>query len=235
MTSGWPGILQFTSTSSSLEERYDFIDLGTYVRLGNPDLHAEQSLSLNTGIRFTGRDVRVQADCFINGLTDMVAELPGTYEGRRAYVRSNIGKARLYGYEVSIEHSPVSWGTIAATLASVRGEDRVNTTWLPQIPPWSGTVMLGGTLQDAGSITLIAAWAARQRSPGGDETATPGYAVLDADLASAPAAIAGTSVVLRAGVRNIFDRDYRIHLSTLRGVVRSEPGRNLAVSASVTF
>jgi hemoglobin/transferrin/lactoferrin receptor protein len=221
--------------SPSLEERYDFIDLGTYVRLGNPDLHAEQSVSVNTGIRFVGPGLRVQADCFLNGLTDMVAELPGTFEGRRAYIRANIGKARLYGYEVSLEHTPVTWGTVAVTLASVRGEDRVNHTALPQIPPWSGTVMLGGTLPDAGSFTLTAAWAARQGMPGGDESATPGYVVLDADLAVAPVPIAGTSVALRAGVRNIFDRDYRLHLSTLRGVVRSEPGRNLVVSASVTF
>jgi outer membrane receptor protein involved in Fe transport len=165
----------------------------------------------------------------------MVAELPGTFEGRRAYIRANIGKARLYGYELSVEHTPVSWGTVAVTIASVRGEDRVNHTWLPQIPPWSGTVMLGATVPDAASITLIAAWAAQQGSPGGDETATPGYVVLDADLASAPIAVAGTSVALHAGVRNIFDRDYRLHLSTLRGVVRSEPGRNLVMSASVTF
>ncbi|MBK7257814.1 MAG: TonB-dependent receptor [Ignavibacteriae bacterium] len=221
--------------SPSLEERYDFIDLGTYVRLGNPDLHAEQSVSVNTGVRFTGAGLRAQADCFLNGLTDMVAELPGTFEGRRAYIRANIGRARLYGYEVSLEQRPVRWGTVAVTLASVRGEDLVHHTALPQIPPWSGTVMLGGTLPGAGSITLTAAWAARQGTPGGDETATPGYVVLDADLAAAPLEIAGTSFALRAGVRNIFDRDYRLHLSTLRGVVRSEPGRNLVIAASVTF
>lgn len=221
--------------SPSLEERYDFIDLGTYVRLGNPDLHAEQSLSVNTGIRFQRAGSRLQMDVFLNGLTDMVAELPGTFEGRRAYIRANIGRARLYGYEVSVEHAPVSWGILAVTLASVRGEDRVNNTPLPQIPPWSGTGMIGATVPGAGSITLTAAWAARQGSPGGDESATPGYVVLDADLAAVPLLVGGTSLSLRAGVRNVFDRDYRLHLSTLRGVVRSEPGRNLAVSATFTF
>lgn len=95
--------------------------------------------------------------------------------------------------------------------------------------------MFGGTVTDAGSLTLTAAWAARQGSPGGDESATPGYVVLDADLVPVPVSIAGTSLALRAGVRNIFDRDYRLHLSTLRGIVRSEPGRNLIVSATITF
>ena len=71
------GLCATAFRSPSLEERYDFIDLGTYVRLGNPDLHAEQSLSLNAGIRITIDDLHIRGDAFLNGLTDMVAELPG--------------------------------------------------------------------------------------------------------------------------------------------------------------
>ncbi len=221
--------------SPSLEERYDYVDLGSFVRLGNPDLHAEQSLSLNAGARWTDEVARVQADAFVNTLTDMVAELPGTYEGRKAYIRANIGEARLYGYEMSVEYRLMPGLSAGATVAAVRGEDRVNHTDLPQIPPRNGTVSLTATLPERGSITLIGAWASRQGRPGGDESSTPGYCVLDADVTAAPLAVAGAVVTLHAGVRNIFDRDYRLHLSTLRGVVRSEPGRNVVVSATVTL
>ena len=221
--------------SPSLEERYDFVDLGSFVRLGNPELHAEQSLSVNTGVRYSDGVLRVQGDCFLNSLTDMVSELPGTFEGRKAYIRANIGKARLYGYECSVEHRPLRWATVAATLAAVRGEDLVNATDLPQIPPWSGTISLGATMRDAGGVTFMASWAARQGRPGGDETATPGYVVLDADASTSPLTLAGVTFTLRGGVHNIFDRDYRLHLSTLRGVVRSEPGRTVVMSATVTL
>jgi hemoglobin/transferrin/lactoferrin receptor protein len=221
--------------SPSLEERYDFVDLGSYVRLGNPDLRSEQSVSMNVGLRYAGGMWKAQGDCFVNGLTDMVAELPGTFEGRKAYIRANIGEARLYGYELSVECRPVHWGSLAATLASVRGEDRVNNTELAQIPPWSGTVACGAAMPGAGDVTLTASWAARQGRPGGDETTTPGYLVLDADVAAAPFIAAGTTIVIRAGVRNIFDRDYRLHLSTLRGVIRSEPGRNIVFSVTITL
>jgi outer membrane receptor protein involved in Fe transport len=229
------GLCATAFRSPSLEERYDFIDLGTYVRLGNPDLHAEQSLSLNAGIRFAQDDLHIRGDGFVNTLTDMVAELPGTFEGRNAYVRANIGKARLYGYELSAEHQLASWCVLSGTLAAVRGEDLLNHTDLPQIPPWSGTVSLCGSLPEAGAFTLSAAWAVRQGRPGGDESTTPGYVVMDADLSTAGIPCIGAAFTLRAGVRNILDRSYRLHLSTLRGVVRSEPGRNIVASLTVTL
>jgi outer membrane receptor protein involved in Fe transport len=165
----------------------------------------------------------------------MVSELPGTYEGRKAYIRANIGKARLYGYEVSLEQQVNAWCVLSGSLAMVRGEDRNNHTDLPQIPPWSGTWACTGSIPEAGSFTLSASWAARQGRPGGDESSTPGYVVLDADLSTATIACAGASFTLHAGVRNILDRSYRLHLSTLRGAVRSEPGRNVVVSLTVTL
>ena len=224
------GLCATAFRSPSLEERYDFIDLGTSVRLGNPELHAEQSVSVNAGIRIAHEDLRIRGDGFVNNLTDMVAELPGTFEGRKAYIRENIGKARLYGYELSVEQQLASWCIASGTLAAVRGEDLLAHTDLPQIPPWSGTVSLGGMLRDVGTLSFSAAWAARQGRTGGDESVTPGYVVVDADLSTMAVSCAGASLMLRAGVRNILDRSYRLHLSTLRGIVRAEPGRNLVVS-----
>jgi outer membrane receptor protein involved in Fe transport len=55
------------------------------------------------------------------------------------------------------------------------------------------------------------------------------------DVASIPVEFSGVSLMVRGGVRNILDRDYRNHLSTLRGVVTSEPGRNLFVTATIVL
>ena len=38
---------------------------------------------------------------------------------------------------------------------------------------------------------------------------------------------------LRCGVDNAFDRAYRQHLSTLRGIVKLEPGRNVHAALTV--
>jgi outer membrane receptor protein involved in Fe transport len=43
------------------------------------------------------------------------------------------------------------------------------------------------------------------------------------------------SVTLRTGFQNIFNTAYQNHLSTLRGVIKDEPGRNYYLSATVTF
>lgn len=221
--------------SPSLEERFDFIDLGSAVRLGNPHLRPEQSFSINAALDITAGTLDLHGDLFLNSLRELVVEQPGTFEGRPAYIRANVGKARLYGYELEIAYRPGPWSRLSASLAFVRGEDRILHTPLPSIPPLEGRCGWSVGSPALGTVDLGLAWAARQGNPGGDERATPGFVVLDAGVASAPVAICGVTFTTRAGVRNILDRDYRLHLSTLRGVVRSEPGRNLWLSLTVAL
>ena len=74
-----------------------------------------------------------------------------------------------------------------------------------------------------------------QDRPGPGETATPGYTTWDAGFVSRPLKAGGVTGTLRTGVRNLFDRAYRLHLSTLRGAVKLEPGRNLYASVTVSL
>jgi outer membrane receptor protein involved in Fe transport len=50
-----------------------------------------------------------------------------------------------------------------------------------------------------------------------------------------PVPAGGAAVRFRVGVDNVFDRAYRLHLSTLRGVVKLEPGRNWFAAATASF
>ena len=91
---------------------------------------------------------------------------------------------------------------------AVRGEDRVNHTELPQIPPWSGTLcMQRNRSRIGGHFTLSRRGRHGREGRGEMRSSTPGYVVLDADLSTATIACAGASFTLRAGVRNILDRD----------------------------
>ncbi|HLP18379.1 MAG TPA: TonB-dependent receptor, partial [Bacteroidota bacterium] len=72
------------------------------------------------------------------------------------------------------------------------------------------------------------------------EPATPGYGVAGAGFSSVALpmpflASHDASITIRAGVENIFNLLYRTHLSTLRGMIRREPGRNLFVSLSLAL
>ena len=56
---------------------------------------------------------------------------------------------------------------------------------------------------------------------------TPGYAVFNWALNSNMSALSGLDLKISAGMENIFNKSYRNHLSTARGNITEEPGRNI--------
>ncbi len=220
--------------SPSLEERYQFLDLGSSLHVGNPGLKPEQSVSLNASGQLNLERTHFEVDAFGNRLTDLVAEIPGTFEGRRTnvFVKTNIGKARLYGLEASGEQRVASGLAFKGSVAYVRGEDTYHHANLPQIAPLTGQAELAFDAFKRGTLRLTCTAAHTQGNPAAGEARTPGYADFGWNFSSTPLPLGGTSVRLRAGIENVFDRAYRLHLSTLRGLINEEPGRNYFVSAT---
>jgi hemoglobin/transferrin/lactoferrin receptor protein len=219
--------------SPSLEERFQFIDLGSLVRVGDPALHPEKSASLNAGINLQTELITMQADLFFNRLTDLITEIPGTFEGRAALVKTNIGEARLYGFEFSCGYAPAPWVSLTQSISCVRGEDTRAHANLPQIAPLNGRVAAAFALRSLGTADLSSSYAFTQELTAAGELRTPGYAVVDADVSSEPVPLGRTSFTVRAGIHNMFDKAYRSHLSTLRGLNRLEPGSNIYLTISV--
>jgi hemoglobin/transferrin/lactoferrin receptor protein len=79
------------------------------------------------------------------------------------------------------------------------------------------------------SSTVFAA----QNNVAAGEMTTPGYAVFNVYLYSKLINFASTELHVSAGVENIFDKNYRNHLSTTRGSITIEPGRNFFVKLAV--
>jgi hemoglobin/transferrin/lactoferrin receptor protein len=221
--------------SPSLEERFQYIDLGNLVRVGNPGLLPERGVTVNAGAVFRPDGNRIRCDLYLTTLSNLVVELPGTWEGRNALIKQNIGAARIYGVELSGEHPLGSAAAFRWSLASCRGEDTYAHHPLPQIPPVSG--MLGCRLaaEGMGSVDLAASFAYDQTLVGAGELSTPGYVVADLGIAADPIVFGRAGILLRGGIRNLLDQPYRNHLSTLRGIVRDEPGRDIHLSATITF
>jgi outer membrane receptor protein involved in Fe transport len=231
-------ITAFAATSfrsPSLEERYEFIDLGNLVRMGDPDLRSEKSSCFNAGMQLHTEETHIRLDAFLNALTDLVTDVPGDFEGRTALVKTNIGKARLYGYEVTMHQMFARWLSGTASASYVRGEDRFAGGGLPMIPPLRGQWELRGSLTGAGTITLGMTWAAARKRIAEGEDSTPGYALLHLGLLSDPMALGLAHLLLRAEVRNLTNTAYRNPLSTLRGIVRYEPGRNVVLTAELAL
>jgi outer membrane receptor protein involved in Fe transport len=221
--------------SPSLEERFQYLNLGSIVRVGNPYLRSEKSVSVNAGFRVHTDGIQLQSDVFFNNLTDLVAYVPGVFEGASAFIEQNIGEARLYGYEISIDQRLAAWNVLKYYAAYVRGEDTNDHTNLPQVAPLNGRIESRTILHSVGTLDVAASFFAEQKNLAAGEIRTPGYVIVDVDVVSVPFTIDGVSLTLRSGVQNIFNKLYQDHLSTLRGLIVFEPGRNFYLSTTIAI
>jgi hemoglobin/transferrin/lactoferrin receptor protein len=222
--------------SPSLEERYQFLDLGNgNLQVGNPNLQPERSVCFNTGFRIHPEGLKIQLDLFINQLKNLIKGMPGIFENRSALINTNIAQARLYGYEIYCEKSLTSWSTLKGSLAYVRGEDTYVHANLPQIAPLSGEMELDGYFQNIGTLNFSCSGMAAQEHLAAGEVHTAGYVIFNINAVSIPLQAGHWSVTLKTGLQNIFNTAYRNHLSTLRGIIKEEPGRNYYLSTTVTF
>lgn len=221
--------LGYAFRSPSLEERFQFIDLGNLVRLGDPELKPEKGYSADFGIRFYESDIKIVSSFFYNYISDIVVEKPGTYEGRIAQIKTNIGKARLYGFDFLFNYNYYEDWLGYLTAAYVKGDDLSDEKNLPQIPPLNGTVGLRTSLTKNLSTEFSSTFYAAQKDIADGEINTPGYVIYNLTVHLKNLEFSSVRLQVFTGVENIFDTSYRNHLSTARGGITVEPGRNIYV------
>ncbi len=232
----------------SLEERFKYIDLGNYVRLGDPELLPERGFSSDLGIRVWKPEFNFQADVFMNHISNMIVETPGQFiytintgpaEGTTdtlpALVNANVSKALLYGFDFGLQYNFHSNFVLFASGAYVRGKDIEADANLPQIPPLNGRLGLRYTFDGIGSAELVATGAARQDKIAEGEKETGGYIRYDISFNSENIRLWKIRFRVFAGIDNLTDRSYTNHLATNRGSISVEPGRNFYLRISFTF
>lgn len=64
---------------------------------------------------------------------------------------------------------------------------------------------------------------------------TPGYAVFNLSVNIHTLKLSSLKLRVYAGVENIFNKNYRNHLSTTRGSITIEPGRNFFINLIADF
>ena len=221
--------------SPSLEERYQYIDLGSVIRVGDPNLKPEQGYFFDLGFRLFPNNLNLTTSLFLNSLTDLVTEIPGTYDNRNALIKTNIGEALLYGFEYSINYRLLKQFSIYNTLAYVRGLNKKDDQDLPQIAPLNSIVGIEYFPLDWVRADLSAIIFAEQNKVAPGEIATPGYTTFNFKLNFINLNLGSFKAGVSVGLENIFDKEYRNHLSTNRGLIISEPGRNIFVRANIAF
>ncbi len=221
--------------SPSLEERYQYIDLGSVVRLGNPFLDPETGYFISTAIKYWSNNLNLSLELYSNFMKDLVTEIPGTYENRPALIKTNIGNARLAGFDADWEYNFYNSLVFYGGASFTNGENTDNGSALPQIAPLNGSLGLKYTYDDFFSFNINAVIFSDQSRVSAGEVTTPGYAVYNFFSTINEIYLNKVELGFSAGCENIFNRSYRNHLSTARGSVTSEPGRNIYLKAKIVF
>jgi hemoglobin/transferrin/lactoferrin receptor protein len=232
----------------SLEERFKYIDLGNYVRLGDPNLEPESGYNADLGFRIWKPGLTFQAGAFINRLTNLIVESPGIFiytlntgtnetitDTLPAFVNTNISKALLYGIDYEMQVALTSRLTLLHTASFVRGKDTEAGTNLPRIPPINGRLGIRYTHAGIGSAELTLVGAAKQDKTAESEKETDGYTRLDLMIHSDYLRLGSIKLQLFAGIDNMTNKRYTNHLSTNRGNISFEPGRNLFIRLNLRF
>lgn len=234
--------------SPSLEERFKYIDLGNYVRLGDPYLHPESAYSTDMGLRIWKSKFNLQIDVFVNRITNMIVETPGEFvytintgalEGTTdtipALINANVSKALLYGADFGMQYNIFSDLVLFASGSYVRGKDTETDSNLPQIPPLNGRLGMRYSFPKIGSVEITVIGATRQDKITDDEKETGGYTRYDLSMSSSNIRLGATILKIFAGFDNITDRSYTNHLATNRGGISAEPGRNIYLRLNLLF
>lgn len=221
--------------SPSLEERFQFIDQGSFVSVGNPYLNAETGRSVDLGARFYSRKLKIVSSLFFNYFDNLVTEIPGLFEGRNAFIKTNIGKARLYGFDFRADYNFYSDHLIYFISSFVKGDDISSGGDLPEIPPLNGSAGIKFSYDSKLSIVISSDYSFGQNKVAEGERATAGYAIFNLSLNSGIFDLFSSGIRINAGVENILNKEYRNHLSTIRGNLIFEPGRNFFIKLIADF
>ncbi|MDP4115731.1 MAG: TonB-dependent receptor, partial [Bacteroidota bacterium] len=117
----------------------------------------------------------------------------------------------------------------------VRGKNEKYHTDLALIPALIGTIGLKANVYKTLILDISAVIYDKQDKIAQGELATPGYAIYNFSCNAEILKFDLLSLNLTAGIENIFDKTYRNHLSSNRGLISIEPGRNIYVKANITF
>ncbi|MDZ7722369.1 MAG: TonB-dependent receptor [candidate division KSB1 bacterium] len=215
--------------SPYISERYQYIDLGNLVKVGNPNLKPENGMFTDVGIRVWKDKISFSANAFYNRITDMVIEKASTYEGRNALLKSNVGKAELYGGEVRTDYRFYKQYSLHLSTSYVHGQDVYVDEPLPLIPPLNGRISLSGPVSPFLNFNIAATLYSEQERVAAWEASTPAYAYVDVYAFTRSFQIMNLRSQLFFGVENVLDTAYRNHLASNRGEISIEPGRNFMI------
>ncbi|MEP7027494.1 MAG: TonB-dependent receptor, partial [Candidatus Eisenbacteria bacterium] len=205
---------------------------GTFT-IGTADLEPETGFGLDASLKGSFRNVKFEVSPYANFVQHYIyGFLRGDTLENLPVRKFSATDARLVGFEASLAIAVAPH--VALELASdyVRAQDTESDVPLPFTPPLRGLVR-AGYQSDRASGSVEWRLAAAQDRLGDGDTPTTGYGLLNLGVGIRRAR--GSAVHdLSLHCDNVFDRDYRDHLSIKKDFL-PQPGRAVRLNYTLSY
>lgn len=210
--------------------------------VGDGSLVPEKSYEGDLGLHYHNDNLTVDLAGFYNSIANYIYIAPtgkDTPDGLPVYQYMQNNSA-LYGGEAGVHLHPkwVEWLHLEGTFSTVTGVQD-NGSYLPFIP--ASKINLEVRAEKEKLLFLKQAYASvhtttafDQNNTAPDETTTPGYTLVDVAIGGS-IKVQKQLISIVVSANNLFDTQYTDHLSTLKEVGISNPGRNIALTLKVPF
>ena len=233
--------LMKTFRTPGIEELFsDGPHLAVYsYEIGNAELGSEDGFGTEAFLRYAAKRLKINLTVFRNQIYSYLIQ---TNTGEKDWGSGAAGWLWIYQYqgqdaildgaEVSVDTEIIPRFQVEASMSYVKGTLTASDSPLERIPPLNGKVGLRYVTHPL-NVHFTARFSDDQNRLGEFEKATEGYIVYDAGIQLAfPVWQLQHQAVLT--VENIFDIEYRQHLSRIKSVM-PEPGRNVKLLYRLVF
>lgn len=220
----------------------------TYV--GNLDLDSETAYQFNAGFHFSNKKWLVSPNVFYQRIDDYIQGTPSTdpvvvmvatnVMGDESPLQFNNVEAEIYGLDVNWRYSLSSQLQLSGVASYIKGKRRDIDDNLYRIAPPNASVRLQYMGENWQGEIAVTGYAEQDDvSATNEETATPGYGVMDVSVS-----YHFPKATLQIGVNNLLDKNYAHHLSGLNRALGSDvaigekvlaEGRNLFATIQYNF
>ncbi len=225
------------------ESNQAFVNLGHgYATVPNPELKAESSRGIETGLRHAFANADISVTAYKNRYRNFIeSQMVEVANGISLFQDSNIGKVEIYGIEFNGRWQINEQWQIASALAWSRGEDKIEDRPLDSVSPISAVISTRYDIAQGqwGIETLLTLSGEQDRVSAPDRVAGDAYALIDVVAHYDFNAAAN----LRLGVFNVFDAQYA-SWNSIKGLAATDtanidkaqaPGTNIRLSLNYEF
>jgi outer membrane receptor for ferrienterochelin and colicin len=165
----------------------------------------------------------------------LITEKEGMYSGIPAWISTNVDRALYLGGEFDLKWLISHEFEFETHASYVYAVDAKTKEHLPFIPALHGIVKLHYHFHDKIGAYAEMDWEYESEEEHGENQEAHRHAIFNAGFHTTPRKMGLIQVQFMGGIHNIMNLAYEEHLSSLRGINRLEPGRNVFLKAKISF